>query len=437
MIPPRHPGSTVRSNTFYNDFDIARLHQEPRGSGEDYRSAFQIDRDRIQHSAALRRLQGKTQVFQSSLVVENDSYRTRLTHSLEVAQVGRSICGWLASSSPLLADESQIDPHLVEAACLAHDLGHPPFGHTGEQALHRLMQPYGGFEGNAQTLRQLTHTLFDEGLKGMNPTRSLLDAVLKYKTLHSEIPGADNHYLYDDQREHLNFVLNAKSFPAEYATGKTRDALKSIECQIMDWADDTAYSTNDLADAVQIGFITVTKLEKWAEAQTLNDEEENHLRFLIDAIRENKVERRLAIGIGGNIQACSLRERSGFLSNDTRRYALELVIEEGARRKARFHKRIARELVFASNVLQQSDFKAEHILDGLFEALHERYIEPGTRARRHLLPKAVEQPIEREENPTVRARLVCDWLANLTDRAAIRVYQRLFDVGHSSLADLV
>lgn len=426
----------MRTNTFYNDFDIARLHQEPRGSGEDYRSPFQIDRDRILHSAALRRLQGKTQVFQSSLVIENDSYRTRLTHSLEVAQVGRSICGWLASSSPLLTGDSQIDPDLVEAACLAHDLGHPPFGHTGEQALHRLMQPYGGFEGNAQTLRQLTHTLFDEGLKGMNPTRALLDAVLKYKTLRSEIPGAENHYIYDDQRQYLDFVLNGKSFPAEYAPGKKRDALQSLECQIMDWADDTAYSTNDLADAVQIGFITVTKLENWAEKQNLGNDELVHLKFLIDAIRENKVERRLARGIGGNIQACSLRERDGFLCQDTRRHSLELVVDEAARHRSRFHKRIARELVFASNVLQQSDFKAEHILEGLFEALHERYIEPSGRTRRHLLPIAVEQPIEQEKNPTVRARLVCDWLANLTDRAAIRVYQRLFDVGHSFIADV-
>lgn len=299
------------------------------------------------------------------------------------------------------------------------------------------MKPYGGFEGNAQTLRQLTHIIFDEGLKGMNPTRALLDAVMKYKTLRCEIPDAENHYLYDDQREFLDFVCGDKPIPTELSPGKKREALQSLECQIMDWADDTAYSTNDLADAVQIGFITVTKLESWAEKQTLADDEKKHLNFLIDSIRENKVERRLARDIGVNIQACSLRVRTNFLSADTRRYSLELVIKEEARRKARFHKRIARELVFDTNVLQQSDFKAELILEELFDALHERYIEPGRRTRRHLLPKSVEQPIECEQDPAVRARLVCDWLANLTDRAAIRVYQRLFDVGQSSVSGLV
>ncbi|MEI6535671.1 MAG: hypothetical protein WCN98_10055, partial [Verrucomicrobiaceae bacterium] len=257
------------------------------------------------------------------------------------------------------------------------------------------------------------------------------------KTLRNEIPNAENHYLYDEQREFLEFVLGGKNFPAEFPPGKTRDAFSSIECQIMDWADDTAYSTNDLADAVQTGFITVARLEDWAAKQPLTDDEQKHLLFLIEAIRENKVERRLARGIGSHIQACSLIERTNFLSDDTRRCALELVIDEGMKRKARLHKRIARELVFDTTQLQQLDFKAEHILERLFEALRERYIECNGRTRLHLLPESVEQPIECENDPSVRARLVCDWLANLTDRAAIRVHQRLFDVGHSSVSGLV
>src|ERR1700716_3863101 len=134
-------------NGFYNSFDLESLHpREP----DDFRSAFQVDRDRIIYSSAFRRLQAKTQVFVSG---EFDFYRTRLTHSLEVAQIGRSICSFLNQTSSFLAAEFLVDPDLVEAVCLAHDLGHSPFGHAGERALHQLMRNSGGFEGNAQSLR--------------------------------------------------------------------------------------------------------------------------------------------------------------------------------------------------------------------------------------------------------------------------------------------
>ncbi|HSJ00871.1 MAG TPA: dNTP triphosphohydrolase, partial [Verrucomicrobium sp.] len=259
-------------NRLYSTFDTE--HPKPRlTSGGDHRTPFQIDRDRILHSAALRRLQGKTQVFYSFLGGEYDFYRTRLTHSLEVSQIGRSICDWLTSKGDPLGESEWVDADLVEAACLAHDLGHPPFGHTGERALHELMEPYGGFEGNAQTLRQLTVTLFAESRDGINPTRALLDAVLKYKTLHFEAQGAPNHYLYDDQETYLDFVLGSQAFPPELDPGKARNSFKSLECQIMDWADDTAYSINDLADAIQAGFITMLKLEAWASAKSLTDVE--------------------------------------------------------------------------------------------------------------------------------------------------------------------
>ena len=123
-------------NTFYNDFDVATPSAERRRDDE-YRSGFQISRDRILHTSAFRRLQGKTQVF---LTGEYDFYRTRLTHSLEVSQIGRSICAALRSRSPHLGADHFIDPDLVEAACLAHDLGHPPFGHAGERSLHYWMK---------------------------------------------------------------------------------------------------------------------------------------------------------------------------------------------------------------------------------------------------------------------------------------------------------
>jgi dGTPase len=420
-------------NHFYSEFDTANLTPARGSSEKEHRSPFQIDRDRILHSAAFRRLQGKTQVFYSFLVGDYDFYRTRLTHSLEVAQVGRSICVWLQKNCRELEDTTGVDPDLVEAACLAHDLGHPPFGHTGERALHRLMQPYGGFEGNGQTLRLLTETLFNDGLRGMNPTRGLVDAILKYKTLRRETPEAKNHYVYDEQESHLRFVNGGRTFPAELTAGKTRNAFRSLECQIMDWADDTAYSINDLSDAILLKYITVPDLEAWAGKQTLDRVEQEQIDFLIDTIRQGKVEGRLARGIGENIRACSLRARQNFLSGATQRYSLELVIDEAVQRKTKLNKRIAFELIFDTHRLHQLDFKAEGVINRMFEVLEERYVQRSGRPSWHLLPESVEQALERIDDVNYRARLVCDWLANLTDRSAWERHQRLFDTSAGAM----
>ena len=169
-------------NNFYNEFDYECLQRRER----DYRTPFQQDRDRIIYSFAFRRLQAKTQVFMSG---EYDFYRTRLTHSIEVAQIGRSICNYLQRKCPVLAEDFYVDPDLVEAACLTHDLGHPPFGHAGESLLNKMMRPFGGFEGNAQTLRIITESIYTRHgrRQGMNPTRAFIDSILKYKTLFSQM----------------------------------------------------------------------------------------------------------------------------------------------------------------------------------------------------------------------------------------------------------
>lgn len=421
------------ANAFYRPFDHATL-EERRARDDEYRSTFQIDRDRIIHSSAFRRLQNKTQVFLSG---EYDFYRTRLTHSIEVAQIGRSICAWLKETSDDLSDEAFIDPDLVESACLAHDLGHPPFGHAGERTLHRLMQPYGGFEGNAHTLRILTQTIFSEGREGMNPARALLDGVLKYKTLASEMPGARNHYLYDDQKRWVDFVAGGVDFPADLPPGKSRNAFRSIECQIMDWADDTAYSLNDLADGIHAGFIDVRRLERWAESQSLDADGAGHLEFLCRAIREGRVEARLNRLIGGYIQACRLVPREGFLSDKTRRHAHSLIVEPPVLAQAALNKRISLDLVFLSPQLQQLDFKADHILSRMFGVLEDRYIRRSGISSLHLMPQLIEGAIEQSESERDRARLVCDWIANMTDRFAFRTYRRLFDADFGSMTDFV
>lgn len=420
------------ANRFYNDFDIET--RKPRVlHPSEYRNAFQIDRDRIIHSSAFRRLQNKTQVFLSG---EYDFYRTRLTHSIEVAQIGRSICAYLMRESEHLDEESFIDPDLVECACLSHDLGHPPFGHTGERTLHRLMQPYGGFEGNAQTLRILTQTLFNEGREGMNPSRALLDGVLKYKTLQVETPAAKNHYLYNDQEGWLDFTLGQQAFPAELTPGKVRNSFRSIECQIMDWADDTAYSLNDIADGIHAGFITVTKLEKWAEKQSLDDASQTHLTKLCAAIREGRVERKMNSAIGHYIKAASLVMDTTFLSPMTKRHQFRLEIDPTVQAESKLNKRIALDLVFKSPQLQQLDYKADFILTRLFEVLQRRYVDQ-TSDSLHLMPAAQEEEIEKAPDEATRARLVCDWVASMTDSFAFRTYRRLFDADFGSITDFV
>ena len=421
------------ANAFYLPFDHETL-DERRTHATEYRNAFQIDRDRIIHSSAFRRLQNKTQVFLSG---EYDFYRTRLTHSIEVAQIGRSICAWLRETSDDLREDAFIDPDLVESACLAHDLGHPPFGHAGERTLHRLMRPYGGFEGNAQTLRILTQTIFSEGREGMNPTRALLDGVLKYKTLASETPDARNHYLYDDQSRWVAFVTGGSHFPPDLPPGSPRNAYRSIECQIMDWADDTAYSLNDLADGIHAGFIDVPKLERWASDQTLGAEDAAHVDFLCKAIREARVEARLNRQIGSFIQACKLVPREGFLADKSRRHRHSLCIEPGLVAQAALNKRISLELVFLSPQLQQLDFKADHILSQMFAVLEDRYIRKTCARGLHLMPPAIETAIGQSDDERQRARLVCDWIANMTDRFAFRTYRRLFDADFGSITDFV
>ena len=419
-------------NRFYSEFDTTLLSPNARIRPDEYRTPFQIDRDRILYTSAFRRLQSKTQVFLSG---EYDFYRTRLTHSLEVAQIGRSICTRLGTIGHLLDRDFFIDPDLVEAACLAHDIGHPPFGHAGERVLHEIMRAKGGFEGNAQTLRLLTETIY--GDKGMNPTRAFLDATLKYKTLFSEIPEAANHFVYDDQRPHLEFALGGEHLLSELEPGNQRNGFKSIECQIMDWADDTAYSLNDIVDGANAGFINLEKLEHWASLATLSDEETQHIDALCRAIRRRRLEPLMGHKVGDFINAVKLTEASpNLMSEQTARYRYNLIINPETVAESKLYKKISLDLVFRSPQLQQLDHKAYRILGELFKIFADNYI--GTEKRRlRLLPPDVENTIAAAGDDNTRARLICDLVAKMTDRFAVRTYRRLADPEFGSIVDLV
>jgi len=427
-------------NRFYGEFDTER--RSGRQDQGDYRSPFQIDRDRVLHTPTFRRLQNKTQVFWSG---EYDFYRTRLTHSLEVAQIGKAICHWLKSTpdSPL-ADDFFVDQDLLEAICLSHDLGHPPFGHAGERTLNFLTREHGGFEGNAQTLRLLTETIFSARHTGMDPTRAFLDGILKYKSLWSELKTIlgrepENHFIYDDQQSHLDWAMGGYDFPLELPPGKARDGFKSIECQIMDWADDTAYSLNDLSDSVRAGFLNIEKIQDWADAKQHPTDETSPLGQLIRAIRHKKVEPFVGKRIGTYIQATRLEADTNFLSASSNRYRFRLVIDEQVKAESSLFKKLAFEVVFLSPQLKQLEHKGSHMLRHLWNTLQQRYISPGTIDGQdfQLLAPDTAHEIDQAESTALKARLICDFLSGMTDGYASRTYKRLFSPDFGSIGDLI
>ena len=427
-------------NRFYGEFDTAR--RSGADDGGDYRSPFQIDRDRVLHTPTFRRLQNKTQVFWSG---EYDFYRTRLTHSLEVAQIGKSICHWLKSQADgPLAPDFFIDPDLVEAVCLSHDLGHPPFGHAGERTLNFLMRGHGGFEGNAQTLRLLTERIFSAKHAGMDPTRAFLDGILKYKSLWTELKTStgkepEHHFIYDDQQAHLDWAMGGIDFPLELPPGRARDSFKSIECQVMDWADDTAYSLNDLSDSVRAGFLNLERIEAWADRNGHPSGEDTPLGDLMRAIRRRKVDPFVGKRIGRYIQSTKLEPDVNFLSGTTNRYHYRLVIDEEVKAESTLFKKLAFEVVFLSPQLKQLEHKGSRMLRQLWEVLGERYVHGGSIDGQdfQLLPGDAAEEITAESDPAKRARLVCDFLAGMTDGYAARTYKRLFSPDFGSIGDLI
>ena len=422
-------------NEFYTDFDMELIGRgQPRH--DKGRTPFEQDRDRIIYSPAFRRLQSKTQVFLSG---EFDFYRTRLTHSIEVSQIGRSIVNHLNRTSKPLSDSFRIDQDLVESVCLAHDIGHPSFGHAGEQVLNSLMKECGGFEGNAQNLRILLDIFYRSGTEwsGMNPTRAFLDGMLKYKTLHVDSEKKKNHFLYDFQREILDFVSPDASFASQFNSEKELNSFKSLECRIMDWADDIAYSVHDLDDGIRAGFITVKKLSNWLDGQggPLEPGQKRFVEDLRESILGDGFSSFLARLIGEFIHATTLVERENFLSDRTNRYRYDIAVTPDMQARCEVMKDVAFALVFRTPQVQQLEYKGGRILRNLFELLEKEYALTDDFAQQ-LLPSHYHEALA-QRDPDGRRRMLCDYLSGMTDGFVVRTYKRLFDPEFGSIIDLI
>ncbi|MUM78154.1 dNTP triphosphohydrolase [Pseudodesulfovibrio sp. F-1] len=423
-------------NGFYTDFDTESIgHGQSRH--DKGRTPFEQDRDRIIYSPAFRRLQSKTQVFLSG---EFDFYRTRLTHSIEVSQIGRSIVNHLNRSAAELGDGFHIDQDLVESICLAHDIGHPSFGHAGERALNELMRPSGGFEGNAQNLRILVGLFYRQKAvwTGMKPTRAFLDGMLKYKTLFRDSADKDRHFLYDNQEEVLDFISPGMCLRDLFNSGKELNSFKSLECRIMDWADDIAYSVHDLDDSIRAGFISIKKLRNWRDEQApgLDTEDIGFLDALCDAVLNDGFGPFLARLIGQFIHATALVRRDNPLAERTNRYLYDISVPPEVGQRCKLMQKLARDLVFRTPQVHQLEYKGGIILRKVFAVFEDEYVGKANSILR-LLPDHYHAAILGCDDPHGRRRMLCDYISGMTDGFVVRTHKRLFDPGFGSIIDLI
>ncbi|MFE2478143.1 deoxyguanosinetriphosphate triphosphohydrolase [Streptomyces sp. NPDC059389] len=417
----------------YDASDTERWAAEP--DKRPGRTAFQRDRARVLHSAALRRLAGKTQVVTpgSRSYDWDASPRTRLTHSLECAQVGRELGAALGC-----------DPDLVEAACLSHDMGHPPFGHNGEEALNEFAKDCGGFEGNAQSLRLLTRlepkrfvpdpATGEPTSVGLNLTRACLDAATKYpwgRGGHPTDPDSVKFGAYDDDLPVFEWLR--RGAPAD---------RKCFEAQVMDWSDDVAYSVHDFEDGLHAGHLDPNLLFAEPERTAIwrvaigryvpADTEPEELREALDRLMEQEwwphgydgsavAQARLKDAtsqlIGRFCLAAEGATREAYGSGRLTRYAAELVVPREARNECAVLKAVADLYVMQRDEQERLRADQRIVLAELAEALSARApegLDPQFRAIFDAAP-----------DDRARKRAVIDQIAALTDASARSLHARL------------
>jgi dGTPase len=411
------------SDGYAHDDEARWVDEAPKRSG---RTAFARDRARVLHSAALRRLAAKTQVMVAG---ESDFLRTRLTHSLECAQVGRELGAALGC-----------DPDLVEVACLSHDLGHPPFGHNGEDTLDEVASAIGGFEGNAQSLRILTRleakTFSPQdgprpgGPVGLNLTRAALDAATKYPWPRHE--GTRKFGVYADDLDVFTWLRSGS------ADGRT-----CFEAQVMDWADDVAYSVHDVEDALVSGHLDIRAITGAGDADDPEGLLDTAAGYALDADPAElgaAVERLTALPFWPASYAGSLRDlaalknltsqligrfcaaaegatRERWGDGHLTRYAADLVVPREQRLEVAVLKAVANRWVMQRAGAEPVYARQREVVQELVSAL--RLAAPGS------LDPVMRDSYAAAHDDAARLRVVVDQVAGLTDRSVVAWHTRL------------
>ncbi|WP_425461575.1 deoxyguanosinetriphosphate triphosphohydrolase [Glycomyces buryatensis] len=385
------------------------------------RSPFGRDRARVLHSAGFRRLAAKTQVHTAGT---DDFLRTRLTHSLEVAQIARET-----------GDKLGCEPDVVDVAGLAHDLGHPPFGHNGEDALHAVAGPCGGFEGNAQTLRVVSRLeakiLDGQGESvGLNLTRASLDAMCKYPW--GLEPGRRKFGVYEDDRPIFDWVR-----------GDAPEGVQCLEAQVMDWSDDVAYSVHDVEDGLHGGYIDLARLMDDTEEQEgvcadvagrYSEESAAALQEALKDLLHDPVMRGLhdydgslrsqvalkaftSTMVGRFVNASVDATQRRYGSRPLSRYGANLIVPYRERVQCALLKGIAWHFVMAPRTENPAYARQREILKDLVHTLVIRAPEP--------LEPMFAATWNEAGDDAARLRVVIDQVASLTDASALAWHREL------------
>ncbi len=417
---------------------------------DDPRTPFERDRARVIHSAAFRRLQSKTQILGTS---EGDFHRTRLTHSMEVAQISRGLLLVVEKHQP---DFQELLPSsaLLETICLSHDLGHPPFGHGGEVALNSMLHKHGGFEANGQTLRQLTKLEAHTPKFGLDLTRRSLLGVIKYPVFYEEVckttwPDENSttpryawlppKCIFATEEEILEWLLcpfnlsDRKTFreyllPSENEHGSSK--YLSLDTSLMELADDIAYGVHDLEDAIALKLIT---REHWREVQEncdskwWDDQNLRHLESqLFSSDDDSSSQRKQAIGgiVHLLVSSVEIVKQEKF---DNPLLDLNAKLSNECIKFITLLKNVVFRHVIQSNSVQLSTYRGHHIVRILFKI----FLQEGA----SILPDPFRRKFIASSSEKEAARIVGDYIAGMTDSFARKTYEKLFEPGKGSVFD--
>lgn len=406
----------------------------------DQRTPWQRDRARILHSAAFRRLQAKTQILG---IGQNDFYRTRLTHSLEASQIGTGLVSQLRSKTA--ADLLPILPQdaLMESLCLAHDIGHPPFGHGGETALNYKMLQDGGFEGNGQTLRIVAKLEPYTQQHGMDLSRRTLLGLLKYPVLQPSLasttlpqqnplnltPWKPTKAIFAADADILDWILSPLSTSDRVLFQSTeqltespfiKSRYKSLDASIMELADDIAYGVHDLEDAIVLGNISQHQWQQHTEVEwaALSSDLKQMMQQISIALFSNQHHlRKDAIGSLVNLLISSVGLAEVLPQAKESLIRFNAVLSKEPQAILHCLKQVVFRCVIARPDIQQSRFRCQNMLMALFDAFSS---DPS-----RLLPANTQQRWQ-QAPAQLKTRVICDYISGMTDDYAEHMYRRLY-----------